>query len=141
MIYFSLLFVVILIVNIYVFNLCWFQIILPSKSWYHSIVTLIQTFTMVIARILFGCVSMICRDQVLEVKFFYICICLSKYCFYVCYLYVYMYMHMYMCVCVYIYVCICIYILYIYVYVHLFMHVCICVYLCVCLYVFVCVYI
>ena len=124
-IYFSFLFVVILIVNIYVFNPCWFEIILPSKSWYHSIVRLIQTFSLVIARVLFGCVSMICRDQVLEVKFFYIYIYMSKQVLLRCLLficiYVYAYVYVYLCVCVYIHIYIYIYIymnIYVYIYIY-----------------------
>ena len=120
---------------------------------------LIQNFPLVITRALFGCVSMICRDQLLEVNFsIFICICPSKYCFYVCYLYVYIYMYMCVCMCVclcmYVYVCmstcvymsmclcICLYV-YLYVCIHVLIYVCLlvsrCIYVwmcifCVCLY-------
>ena len=48
----------------------------PFKTWYPWLV---------IARVLLGCISMTCQDQVLKVKFYcvYVYICTSKYCFHV----------------------------------------------------------
>ena len=113
MIYFSFLFDITLIVNIYVFNLCWFE----NLCW------LIETFPLVRDKVLFGCISIICWGQVLEVNFSNIYICMSNYSFYVCYLYGYMYM--YMCVCLYTYV-------YVYMCVWVCMYVCmyICIWIC-----------
>ena len=127
MIYFSFLFVVFLIVNKYVFKLCWFEIILPSKSWYHSIVRLVQTFLLVIVRVLFGCINQLSRSgfrgqiflylyvyvQVSIAStsgiYMYICICIH--------VYASIYMYMYICLCMYIciYICICMHV-YIYIY-------------------------
>ena len=68
--------------------------------------------------------SMICWDQVLEVKFFYINMYVSKkYCFYVCYLYVYMYMYMCVCVYTYVYVHMCVYVS-VYTYVYIYLYIC-----------------
>ena len=113
MIYFSFLFDITLIVNIYVFNLCWFE----NLCW------LIETFPLVRDKVLFGCISIICWGQVLEVNFSNIYICMSNYSFYVCYLYGYMYM--YMCVCL-------------YTYVYVYMCVCVCMYVCMYICIWIC---
>ena len=129
------------------------EIILSSKSWYRSIVRLIQTFSLVMARILFGCVSLICWDHVLEVKFFYIyvyaqvSIASVKFIIYIvsmiCYLYVciYIYVNIYIICYIYIYYMLYIYMLiykYIYMYVYIYVYVYVCIYICMCMYMYVC---
>ena len=65
-------------------------------------------FSLIIARVLFRCVSVICQEQVLEVKFFYLCLSVASiFVIYVCkhvLIYVWLFVSRYVCVCV----CVCV---------------------------------
>ena len=76
-----------------------FEVAIESwRGWYLNPRPLNSSFSRIIARVLFGCVSMIYRDQV-----FRSAICPSKYCFYVIYIYIYIYVYIYIYIYIYIY--------------------------------------
>ena len=109
LIYFSFLFVIILIANIYVLNfnnLNLFYLLRPDTTHYQAH----PKFSLVISRVLLGCVS-ICQDQVLKVTLFYIYVYVqvSIASMFVIYIYIYIYniyIYIYICmyVCMYIYI-------------------------------------